>query len=120
MKRPVIFFLALMVIAAAVIVFYLQFTNPQHKAADENKQAAGSGRAYNKELAFELYQENCADCHGRDGRGIMSNPALTGTRFSETQIISIIQNGLGAMPAIDDLDENQMHQIAHFVKHLNN
>ena len=117
-KRPVIFFLALMVIAVAVIVFYLQFTNPSLKDRDTNRPGAGSEHTYNKKLAAKLYQQNCADCHGADGRGIMSNPALAGTKLNEAQIIKIIQNGRGEMPAVEDLDENQLHQIAHFVKHL--
>jgi len=117
-RRPVLFFLALMVIVAAVIVFYLKLANPSLDDRGSNETGAGSEHAYTKELAVKLFRENCAECHGTDGRGIMSNPALAGTRLNEAQITKIIQNGRGEMPAVEDLDENQMHQIAHFVKHL--
>ena len=113
-KRPVMFFLAMMITGTALIIAYLQTVNPRQT----NAGISGHQHAYNKNLAASLYQNHCAECHGSDGRGIMSNPALTGTNFSETQIIKIIQNGRGEMSAVDGLDENQMHQIAHFVKHL--
>ncbi|UTR09374.1 cytochrome c [Evansella sp. LMS18] len=50
------------------------------------------------ELGEHVYIGNCAACHGENLDG---NPALTGAadRFSQEDIVNIIAEGPGAMPA---------------------
>ncbi|OMP65824.1 cytochrome c551 [Domibacillus epiphyticus] len=48
----------------------------------------------------EVYQQSCLSCHGGDLEGGFG-PALdkAGGKFSEEEILSIIENGKGQMPA---------------------
>ena len=56
----------------------------------------------------DIYQANCATCHGADGAGYAQTnvpaPALTGTEHAwhhpDSQIAGFIRNGVGQMPAV--------------------
>lgn len=53
-----------------------------------------------------LFAENCARCHGDDARGSRSGPDLSREmRLSDAQILRVIQNGEGDMPAIEVTEE---------------
>jgi len=49
--------------------------------------------------AEELYQQNCASCHGQNLEGV-AGPKLQniGSKYSKDEIQNIILNGQGAMP----------------------
>jgi len=52
------------------------------------------------EKGEQLYQMNCARCHGTDGsKGASGAKNLKSSVMSKEQIYSIIQNGKGTMPA---------------------
>ncbi|RPF54371.1 c-type cytochrome [Aquisalibacillus elongatus] len=55
----------------------------------------------------QLYQNNCAQCHGGDLNGA-NGPSLqnAGDDYDIDEIVGIIQNGQGAMPAQDVNDED--------------
>src|SRR5690606_14418718 len=63
-----------------------------------NEEAGGGGE---EEIASpeEIYQQNCASCHGGNLEG-GGGPALdkVGSNYSVEEIADIIQNGKGAMP----------------------
>ena len=70
------------------------------------KKAGHKGQAARTE---SLYQQNCARCHGADGRGetnlgrLYNTPNLTDAglhaQFSNKELSAIIANGKGGMPA---------------------
>lgn len=51
--------------------------------------------------AEEVVQQNCISCHGENLEGAGNFPALNdvGSRLSQDEIRSVIENGKGAMPA---------------------
>ncbi|RYG74401.1 cytochrome c [Lentibacillus lipolyticus] len=57
--------------------------------------------------AEEIYQNNCASCHGGDLSG-GAGPDLTavGADYSKDDIVDIIQNGKGGMPPQDVAEED--------------
>ncbi|MDR4889935.1 cytochrome c [Fredinandcohnia sp. QZ13] len=66
-------------------------------AANEPAGDNGGATAVNAE---EVYQGNCASCHGKDLAGAGSFPSLqqVGAKYSQDEIAGIIENGRGAMP----------------------
>ena len=59
----------------------------------------------------EIYAAKCAACHGANGEGGIG-PSLQASTMSLSQIISIMTNGQGTMPAITDLTTDQMQAVA--------
>lgn len=51
--------------------------------------------------AEAVIQQNCISCHGENLEGAGNFPAINdvGSRLSEEEILAIIENGAGAMPA---------------------
>ncbi|WP_084244662.1 cytochrome c551 [Planomicrobium okeanokoites] len=51
--------------------------------------------------AEQVVQQNCISCHGENLEGQGNFPALNdvGSRLSEDEILTVIQEGRGAMPA---------------------
>lgn len=50
--------------------------------------------------AEQVYQANCASCHAKDlSGGVGPNLQHIGGQLDEAQILSVIENGRGAMPA---------------------
>lgn len=70
--------------------------------------AAGDGRS--------LYESNCANCHGNDGKlGLAGAKDLSVTGLDVTGIKEIIVNGKGAMPP-SQVNDEQAVAIADYVK----
>lgn len=99
------------------IVLTLGACGGNDDAADDNgdtgndngtEENAGDG-AVDSAAGEEIYQSNCASCHGADLSG-GAGPELTqvGSKYSKEDIENIVQNGYGRMPALnvagDDLD----------------
>ena len=78
---------------------------------EENEEDEDSEFA-SVEAGEEVFQNNCAGCHGQDLTG-GGGPDLTeiGSKYSQNEIADIVENGTdGGMPAFgnlegDDLDE---------------
>lgn len=63
----------------------------------------------------ELYVNNCASCHGKDGKlGLSGATDLTATQLSADSITSIILNGRNMMPKTN-LSQEQAKDIATYV-----
>ncbi|SIS43079.1 cytochrome c551 [Salimicrobium flavidum] len=88
-------------------------TTEEQEGMDEgNGDSGDSGGEMDSAAAEEAYQTNCSSCHGGDlGGGV--GPALdsVGADYSEDEIVDIIQNGNGDMPA-QDVDDETAQQIA--------
>lgn len=91
--------IALLLCAGYVLSLAHAASAPQVKKQGRNGAAKIEG----------VYQQNCARCHGADGRGetklgqLYGTPNLTEaslhTRFSDKKLSAIITSGQGSMPA---------------------
>ena len=76
-----------------------------------------------------IYEKSCVSCHGKDGKG---NPAmakvlgekgldLTGkeaTQKSDEQLLKVIAEGAGKMPAQKSLSKDDQKQLLAYVRSL--
>ncbi|WP_010532119.1 cytochrome c551 [Lentibacillus jeotgali] len=80
-----------------------------------NGGSSGSngGETSESAAAEELFQSNCATCHGSDLSG-GSGPNLTsvGADYSADEIVDIIKNGKGNMPAQKQVSDEDAQTIA--------
>ncbi|MBL0018380.1 MAG: SirB2 family protein [Bacteroidia bacterium] len=66
-----------------------------------------------------LYEKYCVLCHGSDGAaGIQGAKNLQVSVLVDADILSIIKNGKGMMPANPDLNDAQVEQVKEYVKYL--
>lgn len=89
-------------------------------AADEGTEEGmdstedGGDSTVNAQAAEEAFnQNNCTSCHGGDlGGGF--GPALTdaGSKYSSEEIVDIIKNGKGSMPAQESVSDEDAQLIA--------
>ena len=85
-----------------------------------------SGKAEKSEAGAAIYEENCAACHGDEGKGLveMGAPNLADAIWlyggnREAVIATITHSRAGVMPAWSDrLTEAEIRQVAHYVHTL--
>ena len=65
----------------------------------------------------QVFQVNCAQCHGVDRRGLTQAPPLIGVRHrkSETEVLAQIEQGKGAMPAHPHLTAADKRAVVDFL-----
>ena len=82
---------------------------------------AGAGKA--------IFEKSCVSCHGKDGKG---NPAMAkvlgekgldltakdATQKSDEQLLKIIAEGAGKMPAQKTLSKDDQKQVLTYVRSL--
>jgi len=75
---------------------------------DETNFPVTNGRA--------VYLEYCADCHGQNREGD-DTPSLQwlGTRIPKHQVAAIIENGLNAMPPVEDMTETELADLTEYL-----
>jgi cytochrome c6 len=85
-------------------------------AAPGCRQGAGTDEAVVEETPQQIYAQHCLGCHGARGEGAMGSNIQSLNR-SIDQIVSVIRNGQGKMPAFQgDLSEKRMRAVAGYVK----
>lgn len=76
-----------------------------------------------------IYEKSCVSCHGKDGKG---NPAMAkvlgekgldltakdATQKSDAQLLKIIAEGAGKMPAQKSLSKDDQKQVLTYVRSL--
>lgn len=65
-----------------------------------------------------LYERNCASCHGRDLQGSPPEfPALVniGKKFNDAELRTVIRSGVGRMPGFTSLNGDAMRAITQFL-----
>jgi len=63
------------------------------------------------------YRKNCALCHGADRQGLPPlNPPLLNTKLAQPEILTLLQEGKGAMPSFAHLDSKERSDLAIFLK----
>ena len=118
--RPVIIALILLLPAMLLVCFDTRAELPQNRSA----QKSGAGRV------SELFNNNCARCHGADGAGdtptghMYNAPDFTNREWwrkhpditSTKSLISIVTNGKGEMPAFGKkLTRTEIRQLVVYV-----
>ncbi|ARI76529.1 cytochrome c551 [Halobacillus mangrovi] len=65
------------------------------------------------EAAEQAFQQNCASCHGGDlGGGMGPSLQQVGSKYSAEDIVGIIKNGKGSMPAQEQVSDEDAQLIA--------
>lgn len=82
-------------------------------------------KAHSEEAIIEaksLYIQNCAQCHGMSGDGMLLNaPNLRTTRLGKGEVAKIIAEGKGNMPGYEaTMSEQQISAMAEYVTELRN
>ncbi|WP_188454127.1 cytochrome c551 [Virgibacillus oceani] len=88
--------------------------NAGDNATEEPADNGGSeGGTVDTAAAEELFESNCASCHGADLSGGVG-PDLTkvGSRYSADEIAGFIQNGKGQMPPQKQVSKEDAQTIA--------
>ncbi len=95
--------------------------------ASHSVREAGAGPSAAESPAADLFRQNCAQCHGVDGRGGQGRgtPNFTSASmqasFSDSQISSVIRNGKGGMPAWSGkLSDSQIAALSSYVRSFAN
>lgn len=123
-KRPIATTIMLFVIASIVYLTYEAVA--QHKmqleesaSAAEQAPAPPPAPAPTESAAFDpeqAYMQSCSACHGQDLKGTPAAPSLIGLSLSTDEVVDIMTNGIGVMPAgrFQGTDE-QKKQLAEWV-----
>lgn len=76
-----------------------------------------AGETADSAAADEIYQTNCANCHGGDLSGGAIGPDLTqvGAEYSAEEIADIIKNGKGSMPAFPNISGEKMKNLSNWL-----
>ncbi|WP_174614276.1 cytochrome c551 [Virgibacillus ihumii] len=86
--------------------------------SDEGSSGGSSdgGETTDTASADQIFQNNCASCHGSDLSGGMG-PDLTkiGSEYSADEIADIIQNGKGQMPAQKQVSKEDRQTVAQWL-----
>jgi mono/diheme cytochrome c family protein len=79
----------------------------------------------NSSATKKIYQQNCARCHGLDGKGTgelgrsLDVPDLTQMGLSTAKIASVVRNGMGSMPGFKKkLNAKQIASVSSYTKSL--
>ncbi|ANU10311.1 cytochrome C-553 [Planococcus antarcticus DSM 14505] len=88
-------------------------TEPEEAPADNGGEETASIDAE------QVVQQNCISCHGENLEGAGNFPALNdvGSRLSQDEIRSIIENGQGAMPA-NIIEGDEADAVAEYLANM--
>ncbi|MET3682965.1 cytochrome c551 [Alkalibacillus flavidus] len=83
--------------------------------SSDGGNADGGDSANETAQGEELYQQNCVSCHGEDlGGGAGPDLTTAGDNYDQSEVVSIILEGQGGMPA-QDVSDSEAEAIAEFV-----
>ncbi len=94
--------------------------------ASHSVREAGSSSAPQSPAA-DLFRQNCAQCHGVDGKGVRGKgtpdfaSASTQAALNDKQIVDTIRNGKGSMPAWSGkLSDSQITALSSYIRSFAN
>jgi cytochrome c oxidase cbb3-type subunit 3 len=103
---------------AAIIGLGIPFSRSQDRQS-------GAPTLASSQLGQQLFNSNCAGCHGLDGRGGEHGPNIATSanaqRLEDREILHIVRDGIaaGGMPAFrSSLDNDQLNGIVRYVRVL--
>ena len=90
---------------------------------------SSAGLAADSDAGKAVYEKSCVGCHGKDGKG---NPAMAkvlgekgldltskeATQKSDAELLKIIVEGAGKMPAQKSLSKDEQKQVLAYVRSL--
>ncbi len=106
MNAKLIFLAIVLVLAGAIIAIFLTGSGKEfYRLVDDGPGA-------------ELYQSNCAKCHGTQGEGVASYADIRKSKRSKAEILKLISKGSGEMPAFPDFSESELNLLVEYVLEL--
>ncbi|ADU29882.1 cytochrome c550 [Evansella cellulosilytica] len=107
---------AILGIALIVVLSFIGLDQSRDMAGEDNGGEETPQFDDPIELGEYVYEQNCINCHGGDLAGVGSNPAINGLEGvkSEEEIVAIIHEGPGAMPAFPQLGE-EAEAVAQYI-----
>lgn len=100
MKRKALIPFALIAIIGILTMIVISGVGMNQEQAIENEEEGGGEEQTASANPEEMYQNSCADCHGGDlSGGVGPNLQGVGDRLSVDEIVDVIENGQGQMPA---------------------
>jgi len=100
-----------------VLLFPLVFSCSSNNSSPYlDKGDGGSGKQ--EVIGKELYESNCASCHGPDGKlGMSGAKDLSISTMSELEVIEIIEKGKKGMPSMKGAlgSEQNVRDVAQYV-----
>ncbi|OSX55384.1 menaquinol-cytochrome c reductase cytochrome b/c subunit [Anoxybacillus ayderensis] len=119
-KRPVAVGMMLLTLAAIIFLTWESVvTHDWEAAAEQGKIRAEVDIDKNAEGYKILEANTCLTCHGENLQGGPAAPALVGTGLSPEEVINIVKNGQGSMPAgIFKGTDEELQKLAEFVAGL--
>lgn len=116
-------------LAVIVIGIVLTWVNTRPVGA-QSDTAEEPSVPFSHALGWELYQDNCAQCHGKWGRGADSGPPLLHSYYKRSHhgdaaFFRAIEFGspqhhwtFGDMPPVDGMTRESAEQVVSFVRWL--
>ncbi|EPZ38406.1 MULTISPECIES: menaquinol-cytochrome c reductase cytochrome b/c subunit [Anoxybacillus] len=119
-KRPVAVGMMLLTLAAIIFLTWESVvTHDWEAAAEQGKIRAEVDIDKNAEGYKILEANTCLTCHGENLQGGPAAPSLVGTGLSPEEVINIVKNGQGSMPAgIFKGTDEELQKLAEFVAGL--
>lgn len=115
---------ALLATAATLIVYQgrqrpIYAASAASASAASNSQPAHPPGAHTADaLGADYYADRCAICHGEHREGTLpAFPSLLGigSKMNEEQIVSLLHNGRGRMPAFTNLKQPELTSLVHYL-----
>ncbi|MBB5173921.1 cytochrome c550 [Texcoconibacillus texcoconensis] len=112
MKGKPLYPFAATAVLGVLLILILSFVgvSQQQEMAEEGDENGTEEVDMTDPIAYgeDLYQDSCIGCHGENLEGAGSNPAIHDLegRLSQDEIVDIIENGQGSMPAGLETGEN--------------
>ncbi|SIS36844.1 cytochrome c550 [Salimicrobium flavidum] len=99
MKRALIPFAMIAIIGILTMIVISSVGMNQEQAIESEEEGGGEEQTASANPE-EMFQNSCASCHGGDlSGGVGPNLQGIGDRLSVDEIVSVIENGKGQMPA---------------------
>ena len=109
MNKKILFFAAILVFSGLIIMSYLSSAGTDfYTIFSDDLSSAGAA----------LYQDNCAKCHGAQGEGVASSPAIISTKRTKQEIKQLIVHGAGEMPAFSKFTETDLDLLINYMLEL--
>ncbi len=104
------------------LVFVMNSNYPSFYRLQTNRSRNTDRPVGNNRLAIQrgqvVFVKHCQTCHGEDLAGTVLAPSLLGinNRINRTNLDQIIRFGLGRMPAIQHIEDNEIDDVLAFLK----
>lgn len=114
--------------ALSLVCFACVLSATRAAGFEEDQRKSSGNRSSSSKSADSLFKQNCARCHGADGRGetslgkIMNAPDMTDAdwwqkRGSTSAIVRTVTNGKGGMPAFKKkLTRQEINSLVSYVR----